>query len=950
VLSFWRVLWRRRDRRQSTLAGHQRDDDGFGLIDCIVAMVILLAVLIPTSYLFTNVLANAASARQRLTALSVAEQWIEVLNNQGPPADANNQPEVGVPISEPSSLLSGVTYKVVAFFHWTDASGGTPDFCATNTAPALGLQVTVSWGSGQSITDQAILDFPPSGNLTDGFLAVQVNGDPSYPGTPPADVFSNSWSSRVQKVPVQISGSNLTTPYELTPDAKGCVFLELAPGVYNVQVGPGPTAAYVANYNEAPSETQALANQSPVTVTVAEITEVEFQYDEGADVGLSYPTSTAVADGITCPHRGPLICLVAGQSPANASAPSSSPQATAIVETLSGWAVASLPSSLTRIKGVDCTASMCFAVGYGSSGAAAAVTTNGSSWTATALPAGLSALTGVVCPSGATTPECVAIGSGISSNGVLLTATISGSAVTWTQDTIPKTTSLQQIVCPSTSLQPVCFVVATTSSGAIIFSNSGSPAPGTSWTTYTTQSGFTMSSITQLACNSTTFCVAIGVAQPPPPPPPGPGPPPPPPPPGPGPPPPPPPPPTPEIIQLVNGTWQEYTNSTGVTPSAFNSIACTSSGSHCWATGTAGSSAIAVYLTSGTTWQADSGVPSGSTALSNLTCPGVTSGCFALYQTPSSAGVMAIGSGTTWSTANLPAGVVSMEQLVCPSTSSCFAVGTSAQSAVVDVLASGSWSSASFAATPGGTPVYVTGLACTAATTCAAAAATETAGVVLTYSNGTFSGASTPTNLTGMFLSNPPIMVSNPNLQPDTTIEMAAPTTANGPQFAVGPLFPFVSGYSIAVGYCPSELTTASSSASTVPGATLTSSPAAPTVTLPMGLLPIEATNASGAPISGATISIADASCTSSTELTPLSSGSFPALPTPPANPSNPANYTMPTSGVDGLSRIAVIYGTYLVTVTLGPAHATTAVTVNPTSIVVGSTTYYMPAFVPVPD
>ena len=115
-----------------------------------------------------------------------------------------------------------------------------------------------------------------------------------------------------------------------------------------------------------------------------------------------------------------------------------------------------------------------------------------------------------------------------------------------------------------------------------------------------------------------------------------------------------------------------------------------------------------------------------------------------------------------------------------------------------------------------------------------------------------------------------------------------------------------------------------------------------------MGLLAIEATNASGAALSGATISIVDASCT--TELTPLSSGSFPVLSNPPANPSNPTSYSMPTTGVDGLSRIDVIYGTYLVTVTSGSTHATTTVTVNATSIVVGSTTYYTPAFVPIPD
>jgi len=298
---------------------------------------------------------------------------------------------------------------------------------------------------------------------------------------------------------------------------------------------------------------------------------------------------------------------------------------------------------------------------------------------------------------------------------------------------------------------------------------------------------------------------------------------------------------------------------------------------------------------------------------------------------------------------SLPAGAVSLSQLVCPSTAACYAVGTSSSSAIVDVLKSGSWSSATFTGTTGGTPVGISGIACTAATTCELAGATESAAQVLDYVNASvsFSASGTPTTLSGLYLANPPIMVSSANLQPNTTIEMAAPTTANGPQIQVGPLFPFASGYSIAVGYCASELSTASVSASTVPGATPSTSPAAPTVTLPMGILPIEAVNSSGVPLSGATISIVD-SC--SPQLTPLTSGNFPALSSPPPSPSNPTNYSMPTTGVDGLSRIAVIYGTYQVTVTLGGTHATTTVTVNPTTIVVGGTTYYMPAFVPVAD
>jgi len=923
-----------------------RGDQGFGMIDCIIAMVVLLAVLIPTSYLFTNVLSNAASARQRLTALSVAEQWIENLNTQGPPEDANSQPEVGTALTEPSSILSGITYKVSALFKWTDASGGTPDFCDTNTSPVLGLQVTVSWASNQSITDQAILNFPATGNLTDGYLAIQVNGDPVYPGTPPTDVSNETWAQRVQTVPVQVSGSNLTTPYSLTPGSNGCTFLELTPGTYTVQVGPGGSgSAYVASYNEASSETQP-SNQSAITVTDAEITEVAFQYDEGAYVGLSYPTTTAIDDGITCPTTATIVtCLVMGQTPTSTASPNASPAASGIVKTGSGWAVAAFPSTMTRVEDADCSSSACIAVGYSSSGGAAAVSTNGTTWTSSTLPAGVSQLTEIDCPKSATTPACIAIGESTTSTGVLLTATISGSTATWTKDTIPSTTALTNLVCPSSTAQPLCFVTGTTSSGSTIFSNTGSSSPGTTWMAFT-QSGMTMSTIVQITCNSTTFCVAVGtgtvssslvpVAI---------------------------------TITSVSGTtvtWKPFTYS-GFTMSTFTSVACTTSGNFCWASGTGkiGSGSvgpIVIYCntttgskcasgSSASAWLNDT-VPSGLSLITGLTCPSTAVPCFALDTTSSSAGVIELASGTAWASQTLPSGIVTLSALDCPTTTACYAVGTSSTAAIVDVLKAGTWSSATFSGTTGGNPVYISGLHCTAATTCEMAAATESAGEVFDYANATvsFSASSTPSTLAGMYLDNPPIMVSNSNLSPNTTIEMSAPTTANGPQVEVGPLFPFESGYSIAVGYCASELTTASVSASTTPGASLTSSPMAPTVVLPMGLLPIEAVNSSGVALSGATISIVDASCSSSAELTPLSSGSFPALTNPPANPSNPTSYSMPTTGVDGLSRIDVIYGTYSVTVKSGVTSATTTVTVNPTSIVVGATTYYMPNFVPVAD
>ncbi len=379
-----------------------RGEEGFGLIECIVAMVVLLAVLLPTAYLFTNVLGQSASARQRITALSLAEKIIENLNNSGPPSDTNNEPEVGTTLSEGTTTLSGIPYTASAIFNWTDQTGGTPDFCSTETSPVLGLQVTVSWGSNQSITDQAILNFPASGDISNGYLAIQVNGDPA--GSPPVDQTGTAWSTRVKSVPVEVSGSALTTSYSLTPSSTGCTFLQVPPGTYTVQVGPGPNSNYVANYNESSSETQALSNQSAITVIAAEITQVTFQYDEGAYIDLTYPSTTATDDGISCPNASFLTCLAMGQTASNpTTAPSTGAVAVGIAKTSSGWSTATFPSTMTRIEDVACTTSACVAVGYSSSGGAAAVSTNGTTWSNSALPSGVTQLTNIVCPTSATT-------------------------------------------------------------------------------------------------------------------------------------------------------------------------------------------------------------------------------------------------------------------------------------------------------------------------------------------------------------------------------------------------------------------------------------------------------------------------------------------------------------------------------------------------------------------
>jgi type II secretory pathway pseudopilin PulG len=875
-----------------------------GLLEVVLAISLLLLIIVPMSYLFTNVIAQAASARQQVTAISLADSMLEQLNYQGPPNDTNGQPIVGSAVDPKTVTVSGVDYHEIALFSWSPAGSGTPDLCTSGLAPELLLQVTVTWSPNHTITDSTLLNFPPSGVVTEGFLGIQVNGDPS--GSPPVDAALIPWSSRVVHVPILVTGTNLTSSYSLNPASNGCKFLELTTGTYSVQVGTGPTSYYTANYNEQSSETQPTSSASTISVNTDEITEVVFQYDEGANVSLQYPSTTATEDGITCPNvGGGLLCIATGQTATSSASPNTSPIATAEVKTSSGWSIATLPSSLVRIESTACSTGACMAVGYGSGAAVAAVaqasspgTWSTSTWS-NSLPGGVTSLSQIVCPTSATSPACFATGTN-SSGGVIVSATISATSphtVTWTLDTTPSFASFSQLRCPGSSATPTCFVIGTASTSKIL-----SFTGGTTWTAYTAPGGVTATSFSSLACPSSTVCYAAGVAS------------------------------SAVILSLSGGTWTKDTfPASPFSLSTTGPLACPSA-TQCYATATGKTNSVnpvgpLILATTGTAWTNMSLPGGGAASLAQPVCASTTV-CYVPAVNSSSAPLVWSLSSGSWVTDSLPSGQQSVTSIVCPSTSLCLALATTASAAaVLSTPGAGNpptWTSDTISGTTGA-PVFLSGLVCISTTSCESAGATETGAVTLddTTTAPVFSGTGTPSGLSGssgagLYLDNPPILISNLNLQPSTTLEFIAATTAAAPVLSIGPLFPFASGYSVAVGSCASELAAASASASTTPGAVAPPSNWS-VVTLPMGLLPIQVVNSSGAAVSGATVTITD---TCSSPLTPLSG-------------TNPASYSLPTSTVDGLSRADVIYGTYSVTVALGAANATYSLTVSPTTVTV---------------
>ncbi|MGH9088356.1 MAG: prepilin-type N-terminal cleavage/methylation domain-containing protein [Acidimicrobiales bacterium] len=913
-------------RGEAWIRADRRGDGGFTLVEVMVAFTVLLIALVPVASVLVNSIGQAASSREQLTALSIAEQYIELLNNSGPHLTKGQPITDATTLETPTPLQrSGVSYTVDSRFKWVPYEGSDPDLCTSGAAPrVMDLLVTVHWShTTQEVTDSTIIDYPPSGLPTEGFLAVQVSGDPAT--TTPKDATSNhyAWATRVRAVPVTLRSPPAPTAatFQTTiyPDAHGCAFEQVPAGTYSatvgdptpgtptntLQVGPPVTHAWAANANEA-----ARATQTGLTVSVGQVTTTTFQYDEGSLVSLQYPTTTATEGGVTCPGAGKLLCVATGQEPTTASAPTATPLAEVSVRTTAGWSVHRL-TTMSRAADTACTAARCVVVGSkvttytsgASVGASVSAPTTASSPTFTldSLPSGVTSLSSVTCPPG---PTCYAVGTS-TTGPVVLSATVGTGALSWTPpDTLPAgTTYVSGLVCPAST---ACDAVAVVSGTPAILSLSGA----TTWKAGTLQSPPATTGLSQLACASATACFALAAT-------------------GAG----------PEILSLSAGpsgpTWNPDPLPTGgLTLTALSLLSCPSTTS-CYVAGTQNSgtatAGVLLSLGTGTAWVLDS-APA-TTGIYELTCAKATA-CVALGST-STGPVVLTPSGTAWTVGAMPTSptVNAVTEAGCVSATHCVAVGsatTGGQSAavVLELGSSGVWTAATLALPSGVTPAFFSGIACTAGGSCSATGATPSSALFLdgTPTAAKWTPATPTTGLAGMYVTHVPIAVQSANLKTSNTLVLTAPATDAS---SIGPLFPFFAGYTVAAAECTAEVSTASTSVTSAPGGSATA-------TLPMGLLPVAVQTAAGSPVAGASITVTLLTATGLNDPS-ITSGRGTCKPLHlVTGDSPPATFAGERTGPSGLSGFDVVYDTYELTVTAPDGTtASKTVQVSPTATVV---------------
>jgi hypothetical protein len=857
------------------------------MIEVLVATIVLLVTMIPMGILLTSVTSASAQARQHEGALQLADSWVEILSNSQPPTAGGgsvltNTPQTPVApagVPAPPTTIAGTPYTVTAAYTENEVDDiGQSDLCSAGQPPSpshpgvIQLQVIVTWdGGGQSVTDTTEINYPKPGLQTEGFLAINVTNDGE------TDVNGNLASARLEALPVTITQTSGTpalspNPYTLYPDQNGCIFAQVPVGTYNIsaQQPTSGTPPDFSGYSGAPpfvdttgSTDDEVDNQS-VTVT-AEQTVNLIAFDEGITSTIEYGGTSAVDNGVSCPNAAGILCITTGDGVSGATAAWGAGNTT--------WSTTNLAAG-TQINQVACTtasSAYCVGVGYGPSGGLIVTTpSNFSSTSNDTVPSGVTDLTQVTCPSNS---GCYALG--LSTTGpVLLSGHVGSGTDTWMVVAHSGLTfsALNSIACPTSTTCELSYMTSTGTPGVLRLDGDPSLTGVPFWSPVETQDTLpsAVTAVDIITCPSSSTCLAT-----------------------------------------ATGDQASATDATVIT--------------------------VPIALFGASTWVPETTFPTGASTVTGISCTSTT--CIAIGTATGAAAVWTadITQAThAWAQATgFPASVLAVTSVACgiPSTvdtADCVVAAITSSPSSAGMLINGSLTSQSWVWNAANIPAnlslqYLVGVSCTnpnnpSTTTCAAVGATPSGSVILTSSAGP-SGIwsnQTPGALNGAVVTGIPLETA-----PSGTSSWTTQVPSGGtPNAATLPniLYPQAPGYSIAAGDCPAEaISTAIANLNAPPGGNAQ-------VTVPLGLVPLELVNSSGAPVSGATITLTSTAC-----------GGADA-------------YNMPVTDATGATMASVPYGSYSYTVTQGnaaTAHTTVTIAVGASTIAVttGSsvTTDYLP-------
>lgn len=265
-----------------------REDDGLGMPEILVALMVFAVIATTAAYGMLNALTLTQHSRSNETAMSIASSDLDQMRLAAS-TDANGIFTVLSTDSATSKKVGGTVYNVSRQVTWQTTTGAT-GACGTGTGTLQYKNVTetVSWiantGSTQSVTmSSAIAPLSNINSDATGTIIVMVTGASGQPVP----------GLKVTITPTSGGGGSTLSNAPQNTDNAGCSFgLLVDPGTYTV------SASLSGDID--PNQSATTTTQNPVSVVAGQNTVVTFTYDQAATFPLSYPT------GATLPTNLPI--------------------------------------------------------------------------------------------------------------------------------------------------------------------------------------------------------------------------------------------------------------------------------------------------------------------------------------------------------------------------------------------------------------------------------------------------------------------------------------------------------------------------------------------------------------------------------------------------------------------------------------------------------------------
>jgi prepilin-type N-terminal cleavage/methylation domain-containing protein len=286
-----------------------RQDEGFTLVEVVVAMVVF--GLVSTGILTSAniVIRMTADNRSRVIATNLAEQQLDTDRGILDPFQIHNIPDVAgdPPLTQ---VVSGRTYTITQNTSLVSATGSDITCGSGQTIYYRRIGVQVDWSGRFASTAPVQSDtiISPNGRINDsstGSIAVMITGS------------AGTGESGVSVGITPVSGGAMALQAQpAATDVDGCTYsLGVSPGTYSV--GITRTNSVDPTQNPSPST-------STVTVVAGSTAAVNFTYDQSA----TYPLSYAAGASALLPSSMAVTFLSAGPpyiTSSSAAAPSSVP-------------------------------------------------------------------------------------------------------------------------------------------------------------------------------------------------------------------------------------------------------------------------------------------------------------------------------------------------------------------------------------------------------------------------------------------------------------------------------------------------------------------------------------------------------------------------------------------------------------------------------------------------